>query len=280
MDPEGKDLLLSSRLRSCLSSLPPDTTVLCGAGPPVPASSRLLEATCPLLGRLLQEAGCDSCLLIPSLTSQEFSSYLASCIALAFGVEGKWEEVKGIQQILSGAGAGAKTYVEAEERKGWLGQDGCTAVTLVNTSVEKEQVEDRVEAFFCEDDVVSGEDDDGEGASGEVCGMCGFLQGGRMGSAEQIIHDHKCTAPKIHFSSGKIILKLKVCDMCGFLSDKGTTSWNAHDMRCPPKQFICQDCGFSSPNASKLKKHKWMQHEKKTSVVWLAVIMNLHSKDN
>ena len=38
--------------------------------------------------------------------------------------------------------------------------------------------------------------------------------------------------------------------------------WHAHNMRCPPKRLFCQECGFSLPNSSKLKKHKWMQHEK------------------
>ena len=101
--PSG-EVLLSSVLRSCLSSsLSQDTTVLFGEGAPAPASSKLLTALSPWIGRLLQESGPDSCLLLPFLTSQEFSSYLASSLQLAFGDKGAWKEVQGVHSVLAGA---------------------------------------------------------------------------------------------------------------------------------------------------------------------------------
>jgi len=60
-----------------------DLVVVCGSGPAVRTSAVLLAAISPWLRRLMEEAGEDFCLVLPSISTDIFTEYLSTCITHA-----------------------------------------------------------------------------------------------------------------------------------------------------------------------------------------------------
>jgi len=57
-----------------------DLDVVCGSGPAVRTSAVLLAAISPWLRRLMEEAGEEFCLCLPSISSDMFTEYLSTCL--------------------------------------------------------------------------------------------------------------------------------------------------------------------------------------------------------
>jgi len=57
-----------------------DLDVVCGSGPAVRTSAVLLAAISPWLRRLMEEAGEEFCLCLPSISSDMFTAYLSTCL--------------------------------------------------------------------------------------------------------------------------------------------------------------------------------------------------------